>query len=295
MSERPDPDAPEGEDTETETETDEGAEHEEGEEELESEDDGDESDSEEEPLSARLKRAEKTAHDKTGLAASERSRRRAAERQVTELNARIERIEAKTTEKQKDDVSELIAALRDEDDEPITDIATIKKVLKAFMARQQADEQADGQRESQVRTIRAVGAQMETFERDFAEDHPDYFKAATFYRATRAGELEDLGYTGNRLMKKLANELFGFTQEAIQGGRDPAEVVYNLAKKRGFASGKDAATAKLQKLQKASGTAASPRSKGADNGLSWGDVAKLKGDARDKAFAKLRARELGKT
>jgi|SRR5215213_6559557 len=292
MSERPDPETPETEDVET----DEGAEHEEAEEGLEPEEDADdESDSEEEPLSARLKRAEKTAHDKTGLAASERSRRRAAERQVTELNARIERIEAKTTEKQKDDVTELIAALRDEDDEPITDIATIKKVLKAFMVRQQADEQADGQRDAQVRTIRAVGTQMETFERDFAEDHPDYFKAATFYRTARAGELEDLGYTGNRLMKKLATELFSFTQEAIEGGRDPAEVVYNLAKKRGFASGKDAATAKLQKLQKASGTAASPRSKGADNGLSWGDVAKLKGDARDKAFAKLRARELGKT
>jgi hypothetical protein len=82
----------------------------------------------------------------------------------------------------------------------------------------------------------------------------------------------------------------------MTAGRDPAEVVYNMAKRRGFASGKDAATAKLQKLAAGSGSAAGPRgAKGADNGLSWNDVSKLKGAARDAAFAKLRQRELGRT
>jgi hypothetical protein len=236
---------------------------------------------------------EKQAHDKAGLAAKERSRRRAAERELIETRARIERLEQTLTKPQQDELNDLIKGLRDDDDEPITDLNQIKRVLKTFMARQAAEDEAENQRNQTLTVTRQVADGMTAFEADFAADHPDYYKAAAFYREHRENELEELGYVGVRLTRKLAEDLYGLAGDVMKAGRDPAEVVYNLAKKRGFASGKDAAIGKLQKLQ-AGQTGAAPRGRGADNGLSWGEVAKLKGAARDAAFAKLRARELGR-
>lgn len=267
-------------------EVDQGAEEGEGEE--EGEEDG-------EGQQARRVDWEKRAHDKAGQAAKERSRRRAVERELVETRARIERLEAAQKGGQGDDLAELVAALRDDDDEPITDINQIKKVLKTFIERQQAETQAQGQQAETMRQIRTISTDMDGYEQDFASEHPDYFDAAAYYRAHRVAELEDLGFSGDRLMQKLAVEFFNFANDAMAGGRDPAEAVYALAKRRGFQSGKAAATKKLQKLQQANGSAPAPRGRGADNGLSWTDVAKLKGAARDKAFAQLRARELGKT
>jgi hypothetical protein len=236
---------------------------------------------------------EKQAHDKAGLAAKERSRRRSVERQNAELMGRLEALEQRG-KASGDDVAELVAALRDDDDEPITDLNQIKRVLKTFIARQAEEEKAEGERQTYIKQTRTISDGMSAFEADFADEHADYFQAASFYRQTRATELEDLGYVGARLNQKLAEELYGLTAEVMRAGRDPAEVVYGLAKRRGFASGKDAANAKLKKLQTAGASAGTPNGKGTDNGLSWAAVAKLKGAARDAAFSKLRARELGK-
>jgi hypothetical protein len=255
---------------------------------------GEEGEGEGEPKSKRVD-WEAQAHDKAGLAAKERSRRRAVERELIDTRARIEALEAKATGSQADELADLAKLLRDDDDEPITDLAHVKRIIKAFVARQAADQEAEAQQQKFIRTTRSVSDGMTAYEQDFAVDHPDYFKAAGFYREQRQAELEDMGYQGATLNRKLAQELYGLAGEAMTAGRDPAEVVYNMAKRRGFASGKDAANAKLQKLAAGSGSAQGPRAgKGADNGLSWNDVSKLSGAARDAAFAKLRKRELGR-
>lgn len=240
---------------------------------------------------------EKRAHDKEGIAARERSRRRAAERQVSELESRLQNLESKVSGSERDELSELIASLRDDDDEPITDLSQIKRVLKTFMKRQADDAAAEGQQNQRVRQTQVLLTTMDAYEKDFASETPDYYKAAEYVRESRRSELEDLGYVGQRLEAKLADELFGMTRDLIAAGQDPAERVYALAKKRGFKAGAAATDDKLKKL--AAGAAASngtaqARGKGSDNGLTWDAVAKLKGAARDAAWAKLRARELGK-
>jgi hypothetical protein len=282
---RPDPETetPEGEDAETEAEEQE-SEGEEGEEDGEDE------------AAARVKRAEAQAHDKAGLAAKERSKRRAAERQFSELQQRFEALESKVSGGERDELSDLIASLRDDDDEPITDLNQIKRVLKTFMKQQADDAKASGQRQQHVKQTNVLLSTMDAYEKDFVAEAPDYYKAADYVRDQRRAELEDLGYVGRKLEEKLADELFGMTRDMIAAGQDPAERVYALAKRRGFKAGEKATTDKLKKL--AAGAAASngtatARGKGPDNGLTWGAVAKLKGAARDAAFAKLRQRERG--
>ena len=239
---------------------------------------------------------EKQAHDKAGLAAKERSRRRAVERQFSDLQSRFENLETKVSGGERDELTELIASLRDDDDEPITDLAQIKRVLKTFMAQQAADAKQSGQHQARVKQTNVLLTTMDAYEKDYVAEQPDYYKAAEYVREARRGELEDLGYVGRKLEEKLADELFGMTRDLIAAGQDPAERVYALAKKRGFKSGAKAVDDKMRKIAGAqsaqAGTAA--RGKGSDNGLTWEAVAKLKGAAREAAWTKLRNRELGK-
>jgi hypothetical protein len=235
---------------------------------------------------------EKLAHNREGQAARERSRRRAAERRATELESRLERLETQTRGGDADELLELIASLREDEDDPVGDIAGIKKALKTFRARQLAEHEETQAQTVVQRQVEALRTSMADAEADFATDHPDYHEAAAFYRKARVEELEDAGYTGRNLDRKLADDLFGVVRMALEGGQDPAERVYALAKRRGFKTGAGAMEKKLSAIQRASESGVRPQGKGAAPGvLSWDDVAKLDGAARDKAWAKLRERE----
>lgn len=276
----PDPDLEEGE----EQEPGEGEEAEEGEE-----------GAEPKPAADRTVDWQKRAHDKEGVAARERSRRRAAERDAADLRQRMERLESQRGGDQ-DELAELIAGLRDDDDEPITDIGSIKRILKTFGERQRAESLQEARQTQAQRHFTGLARSMTDHEADFVVDHPDYFDAAKHYRTARQEELAELGYSGERLKEKLGEDLFGIVQQALETERDPAEVVYGLAKRRGFQAGAGAATKKLQQLQqggKASTRPAGGKVGGGDS-LTWDAVAKMTGPARDKAFAKLRAQEIGK-
>ena len=103
--------------------------------------------------------------------------------------------------------------MRDDDDEPITDLNQIKRVLKTFMKQQAEDAKAAGQRQQHVKQTNVLLTTMDAYEKDFAADTPDYYKAADYVRDQRRAELEDLGFTGRKLEEKLADELFGMTRD----------------------------------------------------------------------------------
>lgn len=244
----------------------------------------------------RARDPEAELHNVKGQAAKERSRRRAAETRARELEERLERIEARTSRGgASDDADELmsaIASLRDDEDDPIGDISAVKKALKAFRARQEAEMETETRQAAVTRQFQKLQTSMAESESDFAQDFPDYHDAAKHYREARQQELEDAGYTGVALQRKLADDLYGVVRMALEGGLDPAERVYALAKRRGFKAGASATDKKIDVLNKAGQAGRRPTGAPAGGGvLSWDDVAKLDGAARDKAFAKLRERE----
>jgi hypothetical protein len=234
---------------------------------------------------------EKRAHNAAGQAAREKSRRRAAERRAEELSTRVERLE-RTGGGDQDQLLELIGQLSDDEEDPIGDIARVKQALRVFRARQLQDLADDNQYRTVSRQIETLRSAMHESEEDFTQDHPDYLDAAAHYRKERVAELKDAGYSGAYLDRKLADDLFGVVRMAIESGQDPAERVYALAQKRGFKAGAKQANGKLDKLQAAAdaGARATPGQR-VNGALTWGDVAKLDGAARDKAWAKLRERE----
>lgn len=259
------------------------------------EDEGDEAEGDEERRpAAKATDWEKRAHSNAGQAARERSRRQAAERRSSELEGRLEALERKSGGGDGDELLELIGALRDDDEDPVGDIAAVKRALKLFRQREAQsaeDQRAMSRADRQVQTLRDAMTDSET---DFTADHPDYKDAAAFYRTARAEELQEAGYHGDELMRRLADDLFGLVGTAFKAGLDPAEKVYALAKKRGFKAGGKAADKKLDALDRAGGTGVRPQARGAAGVLSWSDVAKLDGAARDKAWDALRKREIAR-
>ena len=235
---------------------------------------------------------EKKAHNQAGRAARERSRRVAAEKRASDLEGRLEALEkGGGSAADRDDLLDLIASLPDTEDDPVGDIAGVKKALKLFRQRQVAEAGQTAEQRQIEKQVTALRDAMVEAEDDFKADHPDYTDAANFYRKARVDELTDAGYTGRNLDRKLADDLFGVVRMAIEAGLDPAERVYALAKRRGFKTGGKAADAKLDALRRSAETGIKPTGRPAAGVLSWSDVAKLDGAARDKAFAKLRERE----
>jgi hypothetical protein len=286
MSEQRDAESEVHDDVETEVEEDGSA----AETEVETDDDEGEGDEERRPAQKPVD-WEKRAHSVAGQAATERSRRRAAERRAEELESRLEKLERQSGGQDTDELLAVIAGLREDDEDPVGDIASVKRALKMFREREvmSAEQQrAIAQAERQVLVLKNTMADAEA---DFAAENPDYQDAANFYRKQRTEELQEAGYSGEELMHRLADDLFGLVRTAFSNGLDPAERVYNLAKKRGFKAGAKQADKKLDAFDRAGATNVRPRQGANGNMLSWADVAKLDGAARDKAWAKLRERE----
>ena len=234
---------------------------------------------------------EKRAHSHAGQAARERSKRQAAERRAQELETRLEKVEAQGGD---DELLTLIRQLRDDEEDPVGDIAAVKRALKLYGQREVTT--AEQQRATNLanRQIQAVRESMADAEADFVVDHADYREAAAYYRAQRTEELQEAGYHGEALQARLGDDLFGLVRTAFNAGLDPAERVYNLAKKRGFKAGGKAADKKLDALDRTGATGVRPQARGVAGVLSWADVAKLDGPARDKAWQKLREREMAR-
>lgn len=237
---------------------------------------------------------EKRAHDKEGQAARERSRRRAAERQVQELNARLERLETQVTKSAPSKRQQLINRLRADTDEPLSDLEDLKEIARTLLEDDAQEAEATQQQQRQVQRVNALTTAMTEYEADFRSDHKDYDQACEFFKKSRAEELEDMGYVGQRLTQRLSQEMFALVDDAIQAGRDPAEMVYGMAKRRGFAGTADDATRKLQKLQQGakSATTARPGANGQGR-VTYDQVTRAKGAVRDKLWAQLRKQEMG--
>ena len=237
-------------------------------------------------------KADETRARNAGQARRERAKRVAAESRAAELEGRLADLERRTGGRtNEDDLLSLIGSLADNEDDPVGDIAALKKALKLYRQREVEQHGQSEQQRAIEREVTKLRTSMNDAEEDFAIDHPDYYEAAKFYRAQRVEELKEAGYAGQHLDRKLADDLFGVVRMSLESGSDPAERVYALASRRGFKPGMAKADKALDKLGAAASTGLRPTARQAAGSLSWGDVAKLDGAARDKAWAKLRERE----
>lgn len=231
------------------------------------------------------------ATDKSKALAAERRKRQAEERRRIELEERLEALEAAT--KRKPSVEEEIP---DEDEDPIGAI----KALKKRVADAEREKEEAKSRETVVskeqRAAQEFGSKLAELETEFKNDTPDYDKAASHFAESLRAELEEKGYEGDELDRAFGEELVRLSKRAIDNGKNPAEVIYKLAHKRGYTI--DKAKQKLQTLasSKVAGRSLSKApSSPPTRELTYGYVAGLKGPEREKAWAKLREQERRKS
>ena len=111
-------------------------------------------------------------------------------------NRRLDRLEARDkapTQREEDDLLSAINALRDDDEDPITDLGQMKRAMKAFIRQQNQDSEAERVAATERARVQTLARDMSAAEADFAADHPDYPQAVEHFKKARAEEFEDMG------------------------------------------------------------------------------------------------------
>ena len=227
------------------------------------------------------------AADKSKALASERRKRQESEKKRIELEERLEALESAV--KRPRAVEE---ELPDENEDPIATIAALKRMIIEERKAKEADAQKSATQSKEHKVAQEFGSQLAELENDFRSETPDYDKAASHFAESLRAELEEQGYEGQGLDRAFGEHLVKISRRAIDAGKNPAEVIYALAGKRGYTL--DKAQQKLQTIassKKAGRSLSSAPTAPPTRELTYGYVASLKGPARDKAFAALREQE----
>lgn len=259
-----------------------------------SEDGGESEQEPEAPVSKDVEKLERIAADKSRAFKAERLRRQEAEERYRQLEARLNQIEQGGQKQQAREID--FATLPDPVSDPIGNLEALRAMAERMAQQQQTQERQTQAQTAQERQFQQINSRMQEFEGDFREMNPDYDDAAKHFREARIAEYQEQGYEGQELENALRSELVGLVARAMQSGKDPAEVVYKLAKNRGFVGSErkevvDKQPNKLQTIergQKAARSGSALSGKTGDGSLSMETVSKLDGAAFDQAFAKLR-------
>lgn len=88
--------------------------------------------------------------------------------------------------------------------------------------------------ETQQAAVRDIFAFAVGKENEFKAKTSDYDDASKFIIESRRGELEDMGYQPAQIKQMIDGERLTIALQSKQNGSNPAEVVYKLAKRRGY-------------------------------------------------------------
>lgn len=119
-------------------------------------------------------------------------------------------------------------------------VAALQKRLDA----QEAERQNQNARSHIVSAYRADAAQFEA-------QNPDFKAAYQHLLNARVQELTSLGYDNAQAMHQaLMSDEMSIAYSALQRGRSPAEIIYNLAQQRGYNGGRNSAASRLDTIER---------------------------------------------
>lgn len=234
-----------------------------------------------EPTTEELQRILK---DAKGQAHQERAKRREAENQAREARERYQALEQRLQAAQE-------GPRPDPQDDPIGYLAWLNDRVDQMDQREAETAAQARERENNQRVVNDVITRTTEYDTAFKETTPDYFEAVGFLNDARTNDFIVQGYSPQDARNMMLQEALGRASNALNQGRDPAEIAYSLAKSRGFGStlAADAGKAKLERIQQGQ-RAASPLAAAGGRGgeeLSLESVNKLTGAAFTAAAEKL--------
>lgn len=203
----------------------------------------------------------------------------------------VEKAEAAPAPKYEDDAA---GHLKHKTDALEQENAGLKKAVdevNAKFAKQDENAQAGDK-------MQRFAAMVTSKEQAFAKENPDYFKAADFVAAVWKDEFLEAGWNAEEIPQMVFQKSLAITNQAVQKEKDPAETIYKLAKRYGFASkppedkpgDKKAETksdgeTKLEALKRGQEAAKTNGGGSGPDDLSLSALAELDDDAIDKLVA----------
>lgn len=122
----------------------------------------------------------------------------------------------------------------DPEEDPIGALKQMRAKVKAYEAAEQQENLTAAQRQTQERQLQTVESELQEFEADYRDEHPEYDQAAKHYAIARATELMEFGLDPKQIEPMLRKEFANLTSTAIKARKNPAAVIHQLAKGRGF-------------------------------------------------------------
>lgn len=102
------------------------------------------------------------------------------------------------------------------------------KAFRDFQNRQVQERQ-------QILYAQDVVSRASAQEAEFMKKNPDYGEASVFLKKSRAEEMAHLGMSPLQIQQTLTAEAMQLADSALKQGKDPAALVYDIAKSRGYA------------------------------------------------------------
>ena len=140
----------------------------------------------------------------------------------------------------------------------------VKSLQEQITTTHQSEQQAAQQQQQEQQFFQAIAAQVN----EFRQTTPDYDDALNFVLNSRRDELLAMGVNENDANMRIGHEAQEISMNAFQSGQNPAKVVYQMAKLRGFNPPK--ATKNLENIKK--GQQASSSLSGASGSADNSDV-----------------------
>lgn len=122
---------------------------------------------------------------------------------------------------EQDPVGHLLGRIQQQD-------ALMRELAQAMVGSQERQQQAEG--------AQVLRARASALEREFAAANPDYYEAVEHLVEAARGDLVLQGWTDPvEIQQALAAQTEALVRRAQQLGRNPAELAYELAQRRGYA------------------------------------------------------------
>lgn len=217
----------------------------------------------------------------------ERERRRQAEQEAAQVKAN-QRVLAAAMQQFQQQYGQKQPQVPDFESDPAGhlrfQVETMRNAVTQLHQQQQQREMAERQ---QAMLSQAENAVVNV-EEGFAKENPDYYDAVSFMRERLARRFETLGVPKEQVPAAVAHDLRTFGLKAIQGGANPAEKLFQLAKIEGYNGGQKADSQRLSTIARGvqatrGGRSTAPASSGemtmeAANKLSYKELAKMSDD-----------------
>lgn len=170
--------------------------------------------------------------------ATERAARAAETADRQKLETRLTAILEKLTPKEEEPKPDVIP---DKDLDPVGYVTatmnatgkSLETVQAELAALKERDQQTQHQRQ-QTEFVHGIISKAAAKETEFLATTPDYWDASNYLLQSRQDELSDLGYTPQEIQGLIAVEKVAIADQALKAGKNPAEVVYGIAKRRGY-------------------------------------------------------------